>query len=130
MHKAYQRYYPEKFPEKYKREKEFRECIERQLQRPDYITPLLKGQITTDQINISDLDISVRARYCLKNIGLKTLTDLLECPEAHFMPARTISRRTFNEVTDFIKYIQAKMGVTRTSVLKILREIIDSDADV
>jgi len=55
------------------------------------------------QIKLEDLNVSVRAKYALKNVGIKTIEELSQMTKKDFSRIRNVGQKTITELTELLK---------------------------
>ena len=69
-------------------------------------------------IHLNELELSVRAHNCLKNMGVETLRDVVTKTELDLIGTPNFGRRSLKEVVDMLAYfglsLSGKPVITRT----------------
>ena len=55
------------------------------------------------EMNIDDMDLSVRSYNCLKRAGIQTVEDLIKRTEEDMLKVRNLGRKSLDEVLEKIK---------------------------
>jgi len=61
--------------------------------------------------SVSELELSVRAANCLKNVDLSTIRDLVQKTEAEMLKTKNFGRKSLNEIKDVLGDMNLHLGM-------------------
>ena len=89
-----------------------REAVSRNLDRP-----------------VSELELSVRAANCLKNVDLSTIRDLVQKTEAEMLKTKNFGRKSLNEIKDVLAEMGLHLGMDLDEVGEADAEPVEEDTE-
>lgn len=78
------------------------------------------------QRSIEELDLSVRSYNCLKNAGIRTVSDLVQKTESEMLRTKNFGRKSLNEIREILSGMGLALGMklrNRESESQALQEI-------
>ena len=76
-----------------------------------FVEPPEDPGVKTMEMNIEDLDLSVRSYNCLKRAGINTVSELVQKSEDDMMKVRNLGRKSLEEVKK--KLVELKLALTQ-----------------
>lgn len=61
--------------------------------------------------NVDELELSVRAYNCLKNVNIKTIRDLVQKTDAELLKTRNFGRKSLNEIKEILEHMGLSLGM-------------------
>jgi DNA-directed RNA polymerase subunit alpha len=61
--------------------------------------------------SVSELELSVRAANCLKNVDLSTIRDLVQKTEAEMLKTKNFGRKSLNEIKEVLEGMNLQLGM-------------------
>ena len=82
-----------------------------------------------DDIPINELDLSVRTFNCLKRVGIKWLSDIVQCNisgahELSFLRVRNFGKRSSIELQELVNYYNLEFGMNHKHLSLIFGKIV------
>ena len=62
--------------------------------------------------NVDELELSVRAYNCLKNVNIKTIRDLVQKTDAELLKTRNFGRKSLNEIKEILEHMGLSLGMS------------------
>ena len=66
---------------------------------------------------VNELELSVRAANCLKNVELKTIRDLVQKTEAEMLKTKNFGRKSLNEIKELLEEMGLHLGMKLEDLL-------------
>ena len=73
------------------------------------------------EIPVTDFELSVRARNCLKKLNVRTLGDLTRISEKHMMASKNFGEQSLNEIRQMLTIKNLKLGQSLDEVVPVER---------
>jgi DNA-directed RNA polymerase subunit alpha len=78
---------------------------------------------------VSELELSVRAANCLKNVDLSTIRDLVQKTEAEMLKTKNFGRKSLNEIKDVLAEMGLHLGMDVDEVGEDAAEPAEEDTE-
>lgn len=82
----------------------------------------LKEKVTNLQKNVEELDLSVRAKNCLKTANIRTIKDLVSKTEAELLSFKNFGKKSLEEIKEAIVDYNLFLGMEPNKLEEELRE--------
>jgi hypothetical protein len=63
------------------------------------------------EMNLYELELSVRAANCLQNLNLRTVRDLVQCTERDLIETKNFGRKSLREVKELLAMYNLSLGM-------------------
>lgn len=64
--------------------------------------PLSEVEVVPSDVGVDELELSVRAFYCLKNSGIRTLGELIQMRETDLLKMKNFGRKSLREIKEIL----------------------------
>jgi DNA-directed RNA polymerase subunit alpha len=61
--------------------------------------------------SVDELELSVRSANCLKNVGIRTIRDLVHKTEKDMLETKNFGRKSLNEIKDILAPMGLRLGM-------------------